>query len=61
VGDLLFISGQTALSDQGELIRIGNFDMQADKAFENLEKVLKAEGSSLTNVVKVTILLRNIG
>ena len=61
VGDLLFISGQTALNDQGELIGIGNFDMQADKAFENLEKVLKAGGSSLKNVVKVTILLRDMG
>lgn len=60
VGDLLFISGQTALNDEGALIGIGDFDIQADKAFENLEKVLKAGGSSLKNVVKVTILLRDM-
>lgn len=58
-GDLLFISGQTAVNDQGELIE-GNFDQQAVKAFENLEKVLKAGGSSLKNVIKVTILLRDM-
>ncbi|WP_257670836.1 RidA family protein [Parapedobacter tibetensis] len=60
VGDLLFISGQTAIDDDGKLIGLGNFDIQAQKAFENLEKVLVAGGSSLTNVIKVTILLRDM-
>lgn len=61
VGDLLFISGQTAIGDDGKLVGIGDFDVQAEKAFKNLEKVLKAGGSSLKNVVKVTILLRDMG
>jgi reactive intermediate/imine deaminase len=60
VGDLLFISGQTALDDGGQLVGIGDFDVQARKAFENLQKVLIAGGSSLKNVVKVTILLRDM-
>ncbi|MGN7824387.1 RidA family protein [Chitinophaga sp. 22536] len=60
-GDLLFISGQTAIDDSGQLVGIGDFDKQADKAFENLEKVLKAGGSSLKNVIKVTILLKDMG
>ncbi|SEW52309.1 RidA family protein [Chitinophaga arvensicola] len=60
VGDLLFISGQTAIDDNGQLTGIGDFDTQAAKAFENLEKVLKAGGSSLRNVVKVTILLKSM-
>ncbi len=60
VGDLLFISGQTALDDEGKLVGVGDFDIQAEKAFENLQKVLMAGGSSLKNVVKVTILLRNM-
>lgn len=61
VGDLLFISGQTALNDDGKLVGVGDFDTQAQKAFENLEKVLKAGGSSLKNIVKVTIMLRDMG
>lgn len=60
VGDLLFISGQTAIDDEGKLIGLGDFDAQAQKAFENLEKVLGAGGSSFKNVVKVTILLRDM-
>jgi len=61
MGDLLFISGQTAIGDDGKLLGIGDFDAQAQKAFENLDKVLKAGGSSLKNVVKVTIMLRDMG
>lgn len=60
-GDFLFISGQTALDDAGQLIGLGDFDKQAEKTFQNLEKVLKAGGSSLKNVIKVTILLRDMG
>ncbi|NML39712.1 RidA family protein [Chitinophaga sp. G-6-1-13] len=60
-GDLLFISGQTAIDDHGQLVGIGDFDKQAAKAFENLDKVLKAGGSSLKNVIKVTILLKDMG
>ena len=59
-GDLLFISGQTALDETGQLIGLGDFDQQAEKTFQNLEKVLKAGGSSLKNVIKVTILLRDM-
>lgn len=61
VGDLLFISGQTALSNDGNLVGIGDFDAQARKAFENLDMILKAGGSSLKNVIKVTIMLRDMG
>jgi 2-iminobutanoate/2-iminopropanoate deaminase len=61
VGDLLFVSGQTALNDQGELVGIGDFDQQAEQAFQNLGKVLEAGGSNFKNVVKVTILLRDMG
>lgn len=59
-GDFLFISGQTAIDEHGQLAGIGDFDKQADRAFENLEKVLKAGGSSFRNVIKVTILLKDM-
>ena len=61
VGDMLYISGQAAIDGDGELVGVGDFDAQADQAFANLERVLKAGGSSLPNVVKVTIFLRDMG
>lgn len=61
VGDLLFISGQAAIDAEGRIVGVGDFDAQAQQAFENLERVLRAGGSSLRNVVKVTIYLTDMG
>ena len=57
VGELLFISGQAAIDGNGQLVGVGNFDAQAKQVFANLERVLHAGGSSLANVIKVTIFL----
>lgn len=60
VGDLLFISGQTGIDTSGRIVGVGDFDVQAKQAFENLDRVLRAGGSNLANVVKVTIFLRDM-
>jgi 2-iminobutanoate/2-iminopropanoate deaminase len=39
---------------------VGDFDAQAQQAFENLDRVLRAGGSSLRNVIKVTIFLTDM-
>lgn len=61
VGDLLFLSGQAAISRQGELVGVGDFDAQAQQTFENLRFVLESAGSGLEHIVKVTIYLTNMG
>lgn len=38
----------------------GDFRMQAEQAFSNLERALKAGGSSLAKVVKVTIFVTDM-
>jgi 2-iminobutanoate/2-iminopropanoate deaminase len=60
VGDLLFISGQAAIDAHGAIVGVGDFDAQARQAFENLDRVLRAGGSSLSNVIKVTIFLTDM-
>jgi reactive intermediate/imine deaminase len=57
----LFISGQAAIDRNGRIVGVGDFDAQAKQAFENLDRVLQAGGSSLKNVIKVTIFLTDIG
>jgi 2-iminobutanoate/2-iminopropanoate deaminase len=57
---LLCISGQAAIDGNGQLISVGNFDAQAEQVFANLERVLRAGGSRLAHVIKVTISLRNM-
>ena len=60
VGDLVVTSGQAALSPEGELVGIGDFDAQAAQTFANLAAVLEAAGSSLDQVIKVTIYLTDM-
>jgi 2-iminobutanoate/2-iminopropanoate deaminase len=61
VGDLLFVSGQAAIDEHAQLVGVGDFDAQAEQTFTNLRQVLEAGGSSLANVVKVTIFLTDMG
>jgi reactive intermediate/imine deaminase len=60
VGELLLVSGQAAIDEHGQTVGVGDFDAQAEQTFRNLERVLEAGGSSLANVVKVTIFLRDM-
>lgn len=60
VGELLFISGQAAIDANGQIVGVGDFDRQAEQVFRNLDRVLRAGGSSLAKVVKVTIFLTDI-
>lgn len=61
VGDLLFVSGQVSITEEGELVGAEDFDAQAERVFENLSKVLEGGGSSLADVVKVSIYLTDMG
>jgi 2-iminobutanoate/2-iminopropanoate deaminase len=61
VGDLIFVSGQAAIDRNGQLVGVGDFDVQAEQAFRNLSDVLEAGGSSLSDIVKVTIFLTDMG
>ncbi len=59
-GDLVFVSGQAALDLEGNIIGIGDFDAQAEAAFENLKTVLETAGSSMSRVLKVTLFMRDM-
>ncbi len=58
VGQLVFVSGQAGVADDGRIA--DGFDAQAEQAFRNLERALKAAGSSLRQVAKVTIYLTSM-
>jgi len=60
VGDLIFLSGQAALSQTGAIVGAGDFDAQAEQTFANIKALLEAAGSSLAQVVKVTIYLTDM-
>ena len=60
VGELVYTSGQAALSPEGEIVGVGDFPAQAKQTFDNLAAVLEAAGSSLEQVIKVTIYLSDM-
>lgn len=60
VGDLVITSGQAAIDKTGNLVGVGDFDAQAEQAFDNLGEVLTAGGSALAKVIKVTIYLKDM-
>jgi reactive intermediate/imine deaminase len=60
VGNLVITSGQAAINSHGELVGVGDFAAQAQQVFRNLADVLEAGGSSLAQVVKVTIYLTDM-
>ena len=57
IGDLVLLSGQAAIDEDGDVVGAGDFDAQAEQVFKNLKRVLEAAGSSQANVVKVNIYL----
>jgi reactive intermediate/imine deaminase len=59
-GDLLFISGQAGADEGGKIVE-GGFRAQGEQAFANLRRALKAGGSSLRDVIKVTIFVTDMG
>jgi len=58
-GDCIFLSGQTGFVDnKGREVK--GIEAQAKQCLENMKHVLEVAGSSLGDVVKVTIFLANI-
>ncbi|MDB5869261.1 MAG: translation-inhibition endoribonuclease [Polaromonas sp.] len=57
--NLLFISGQAGADDEGKIVA-GGFLAQGKQAFFNLRRALEAGGSSLKDVIKVTIFVTDM-
>lgn len=58
-GNRLYLSGQLGLDkEKGSLL--AGVEEQTKQAFKNISYILEAEGLSLSNVVKVTVLLADI-
>ncbi len=58
---IIFIAGQTALDRDGELVGRGDFAAQADQVFRNLGTALQSVGCRASDLVKLTVFLRDMG
>jgi 2-iminobutanoate/2-iminopropanoate deaminase len=60
-GDLIFTSGHAAVDVDSLELTPGDLSAEARLALENLRRTLRAAGSSLERVLKVTVYLTDIG
>ena len=59
VNNMFYSSGQIPLTASGELVD-GDITAQTNQVFENLKAVLKEAGSSLDQVVKTTVFMKDM-
>ena len=59
-GNLLFVSGQISIKPETNEFIDGEVEVQTEQVLENIKAILEAVDSSLEDVVKVTIYLRNM-
>ncbi|HKJ63558.1 MAG TPA: RidA family protein [Hyphomicrobiales bacterium] len=60
-GNLIFTAGQTSKDPAtGKVIHYGDIRAQTHRIFQNIEGLLKEQGDSLNDIVKRTIMLKNI-
>jgi len=57
-GGVIYVAGHLPTNAQGALVE-GDITVQAQQVFSNLQRVLEQAGSSLSQVVSVTVMLQN--
>ena len=53
---VIYVSGQIGISDNER----NDFESQVDRSFDNLIAVIEAAGGDVANVVKITLLVKNM-
>ena len=59
-GRLVFISGQVAQDENGQLIGKGDLAAQTRAVFENIKRLVQEAGGSLDDVVKIATFLTSM-
>ncbi len=59
-GDTIYVSGQGAIDEQGNLVGRGDVVAQTRKVLDNLKLALAAAGGTLDDVTKVTVYLADV-
>lgn len=59
-GGTVYVAGQVATDADGNLVGEGDFTAQARQVYRNLDAVLRAAGTALDRVLKLTVFLTDI-
>src|SRR5436309_7088825 len=58
-GRMLFLAGQTASDAKGQIVAPGDVVAQYEQVLRNLKTVVEAAGGKMTDIVKITIFVRD--
>ena len=58
-GDYIFVSGEVAFDDTGEIVK-GGIEAETRQVLDSISNTLKGANSSLEEIVKTTVWLKNI-
>lgn len=61
VGDMLFIGGQRSLDRHGNVLGVGDIEVQTDEAFRNLDAMLRAGGGDRNSLMRQNTYFRFFG
>ncbi len=57
---LLFIAGQTAVDQKGDIVGIGDAYAQANQVYKNIGAILSEAGMTFSDIVKITTYITDI-
>ncbi|HYW70393.1 MAG TPA: RidA family protein [Pyrinomonadaceae bacterium] len=60
VANRIYVTGTTALDDQGEIVGVGDAYQQAQQCIRNIEKALRRLGAGLEHVVRTRVYVTDI-
>jgi len=55
IGNHVYVAGQTAVDERGNVVGKGDIEAQARQVFRNLQRCLEAAGANFDQVVKLNI------
>ena len=58
--NIIYVSGQTAFTEQGELDGVGDMAAQMRRAYANIKRVLEKFGATMDDVVDETLFVTDI-
>ena len=59
IDNLIFTSGQIPLRSDGSMVS-GDFELECVQVLDNIQAILKAAGSSMSNIIKLTVYLTDL-
>ncbi len=60
-GDFIYVSGQGPIDPVTDVLVVTDVETQTRITLENIGRILKAAGADVTDIVKVSMFLRDIG